>query len=415
MNSNMTRKRLLMIGGWTDLFEKSKACGFDLTVIQRKSDLKTRDFEVADHLATLPMNSPEVVEVACAMHREQPFDAVISFQEYGVLNAARIGDRLQLFSNPLAAVELARDKGLMRQRLVDAGIPSIPFALASSAQEVLDFASKVGWPVIVKPVNASGSDCVRKLTAASEVAEAVDRILRTHPHAHVLVEQYMVGPEVSVEGISWDGQHRILGTTDKITTGAPNFVELGHTHPSSLPADTLAQIEAMTLRVLEAVGHRHGPSHTEIIVTADGPRLVETHTRTGGDRIFEIVELVHGVDLFTSTLQGFAGDFPALPEQPASAAAIRFFHLPPGRVSVLEGIEEARQMPGVVRVDHSLAVGKEVGPLRHSGDRMGYILVQAPTREQAVARVEAAMAQVRIEVEPPQAPAASTATAALAA
>src|SRR5207244_3567805 len=103
------------------------------------------------------------------------------------------------------------------------------------------------------------------------------------------------------------------GTTDKITTGAPNFVELGHTHPSSLAPATLERIEALTLQVLDAVGHRYGPSHTEIIVTADGPKLVETHTRTGGDRIFEIVELVHGVDMFTATLQGFAGRFPELP------------------------------------------------------------------------------------------------------
>lgn len=390
------RKRLLMIGGWTELFEKSKACGFDLTVVQKKTDLKPRDFDVADNVVTMPMESAEVVDVAAALHRANPFDAVISFQEYGVLNAARIAERLGIFGNPLAAVEFARDKGRMRQRLLEAGIPSIPFALAASVDDVHAFARDAGWPAIIKPVNASGSDCVRKLASSDEVAPAFERIMATHPHSHVLVEQFMRGPEVSVEAITWEGRHRILGTTDKITTGAPNFVELGHTHPSSLPPGVIDEIHALTLRVLDAIGHRYGPSHTEVIVTEEGPRLVEAHTRTGGDRLFEIVELVHGVDLFAATLQGFALSFPELPSKEPSAAAIRFFHVPQGVVAELDGIDEARQMPDVVRVDHTLALGMKIGPLRHSGDRPGYVLVHAPTREDAVRRVEAAMARVRI-------------------
>jgi len=393
-------QRLFMVGGWTDIYEHAKACGFHLTVAQRKGDLKPRDIEVIDQVITVPMNDPVVPELAATLHRRQPFDAALSFQEYGLLNAALVHDELAIFGNPLSAVRLARDKGRLRQHMHAQGIPSIPFRLVASPSEVLEFAADIGWPVMIKPVSASGSDCVQKLTGPADTDAAFAKITGKYPGEGVIVEQFMVGPEISVEAISWDGHHTVLGVTDKITTGAPYFVELGHTHPSSLGAGVLAEVEALTVRLLASMGHRFGPSHTEMIVTADGPRIVESHTRTGGDRIFELVKIVHGIDMFEATLKGFAGAFPEIAPHAPAGAAIRYFDLPVGLIACVEGIDEARAMPGIVRIDHTLEVGKRSPELRRSGDRMGYVLAQGTTREESVQAVEAALRRIRIDVQP---------------
>ncbi len=392
-------QRLFMVGGWTDIYAHAKACGFHLTVAQNKEDVKPEDLAVVDRMITIAKNDPRVPELAAALHQSEPFDAAVSFQEHGVFNAARVREELGIFGNPLSAVGLARDKGLLRQHMKARGIPSIPFALVDSADEARAFADEIGWPVMIKPVSASGSDCVQKLTGPQDVQAAYARIASRYPGQGVIVEQFMVGPEVSVEALSWNGRHTVLGVTDKITTGAPFFVELGHSHPSSLGAAVIAQIEALTLQLLDSMGHLHGPTHTEMIVTADGPRVVEAHTRTGGDRIFEMVELVHGVNLFDTTLRGFAGAFPDLAPHAPRGAAIRYFDLPEGVVTHVAGIDEARAMPGIVRIEHSLETGKPSMPVRKSGDRLGYVLAQGADRAEAVRRVEDAMARIRVVVE----------------
>ena len=119
--------RLMMVGGWTDVWRKAKDLGFDLTVVQRKQDIKPEDVLLIDQLITAPLGDKSVVTIAEAIHQDKPFDSVVSFQELGILNAALIADRLGIHGNPLKPVLLTRDKCLMRRHLHKSGIPSIPF------------------------------------------------------------------------------------------------------------------------------------------------------------------------------------------------------------------------------------------------------------------------------------------------
>src|SRR3977135_464779 len=96
--------RLMMVGGWTEIYEKAKACGFSITVAQDKHEVKPQDIAVVDQLITIKKNAPILVELIETLPNDTPFDAVISFQEHGVMNAALIGDRLKIFGNPLRPV-----------------------------------------------------------------------------------------------------------------------------------------------------------------------------------------------------------------------------------------------------------------------------------------------------------------------
>ncbi len=387
-----------MLGGWTEIHERVKACGVDLTVIQPKGDMRAADLPLVDAFFNCPMNDPLALILAAALHRARPFDFVHSFQEYGLMNAARIGAALGVQANPLGPVELVCDKSRMRTHMQERGIPSIPFAIVNSEEDVHALAERCGFPLILKPAFGTASRQIHKLTAPEQVGPALASVLSEFPGVPAIAERFVEGPEISVEAITWGGRHTILACTDKVTSGAPYFVETGHTQPSAHPVAALDEARALTTLFLESIGHLFGPSHTEIILSKEGPVIVESHTRTGGDRIFDMVELSRGVNMFEATVRGYAGEFPALDDLVDCASAIRYLVLPQGTVRAVSGVEAARSAPGVVRCEVDLPIGKEIRPFRNSVERHGFVLARGATRDEAIANVDHAMKLIEVDL-----------------
>lgn len=401
--------RMLMIGGWTSIFEKAKSNGFDLTVIQRPQAIKPEDLAVVDQLVSCPLNDQAVVDIAASIHKHRPFDAVVSFQELGLLNAALISERLNIVGNPMKPVILTRDKGLMREHLKENNIPSIPFAITEIFEDAIVFGEQHGWPIIVKPKNGVGSLHIHKLQGPEHAKYAfqsinndpiVERLIKKEfPDLGVIAEKFVEGPEVSVEAITWEGAHTILVITDKLHSGSPHFVETGHSMPSQLTSDTQDAICDITIRFLNSIGHMYGPSHTEIIVTAEGPIIIESHTRNGGDNIFEMVELACGIDLFDATLKGFAGAFPKIELTDTKTVAIRYWMPPEKKVTEISGLDYARSASGVVRCELRLKPDDPIKSLRYSDDRPGYILAVGNEENDAIKNVNSAMEMVTITLD----------------
>lgn len=400
--------KLVMIGGWTDVYRKAKALGFELTLVQRRQDVKPEDLALVDRLITAPLGDKIVVDLIEALHRQAPFDGVVSFQELGILNAALIAQRLGILGNPMRPVLLTRDKCEMRRHLQAAGIPSIPFAEVTDPATVRAFGRDHGWPVILKPANGVGSIQVHKIHGPQE-ADTVhagilaDPVFREvagldFPEPKLIVEKFVEGREVSIEAFTWDGQHTIVGVTDKLIIGGDNFVESGHTMPSDLPAADVERLEALVTAFLDSIGHRFGPSHTEVILSPSGPVIVESHTRTGGDRIFEMAEYVYGIDMIGETLKGFAGRHAGVTRRVNGGAAIRFLQSRAGTLVALRGVDEAAALAGVVRADIGVQVGAAVQASHHSAARPGYVLAVGDTRAAAVGTAERALDTIVLEV-----------------
>lgn len=396
-------KRLFMIGGWTAIYRTAKSLGYHLTLVQQPGKLTAEDHALADQLITAELEGPEVCGIAAAIHAQRPFDVAVSFQEMGVHNAALVCDRLGIRGNPLRPVALTRDKSSMRRHLRDAGIESIPFLQSDDAAELARFGDTVGWPIIVKPNSGAGSAQIHKLSGPDGLEAALAAIVEHYPGQLPIAEKFITGQEISVEAITWEGRHHLLAITGKITTGAPHFVETGHNMPAPLDAQLSARIHDLTLRFLDSIGHRYGPSHTEMILGEDGPRIIESHTRTGGDFIFQMVEQVTGVDMFAATLRGFLGDFPEPSGRQDGAAAVRYLTLPEGTVASVEGVAEAAAAPGVLRCDVALEPGTKVGAFTSSDERYGCIVAKGASLEQAMANAEQALATVQVTVIPPAA------------
>jgi biotin carboxylase len=159
-------------------------------------------------------------------------------------------------------------------------------------------------------------------------------------------------------------------------------------------------MEGLVTTLLNLVGQRTGPAHTEVCLTAAGPRLIESQTRAGGDQIWEMCRLVTGVDLIGETVTTLVG-LPPRPREPvAKAAAIRFFGYENARVARVDGVADAARLPGAYRVVCSLEPGRRLGPLLSSDSRQGYALCVGDGTDEAIAAAEAALDRVRVEWEP---------------
>jgi biotin carboxylase len=216
----------------------------------------------------------------------------------------------------------------------------------------------------------------------------------------VIIEEYMRGPEVSVEVVTIDGEPHVLQVTDKLTTGAPHFVEMGHSQPSRLAESDLAKIRDLASRAVKAVGIKNGPAHVEIILTENGPKMVELGARMGGDCITtHLVPLSTGIDMIEATIRIACGEKPDITPKFEKGSAIRFLDAPHGTISSIEGIDEAEKIDGVREISFTKGIGDVIGNIGSSTDRAGFVIAQADTAEDAVDVCERARDLINIATE----------------
>ena len=217
----------------------------------------------------------------------------------------------------------------------------------------------------------------------------------------VMVEEFVEGPEFSVEVLTWDGVPHILAVTDKRTSGPPYCVETGHSIPTQLPDDQRRIVEDAVVKAIAAVGADWVPAHVELKLTQRGPVLMEIGSRLGGGHITtELVPRATGIDMVEGAINLALGRVPDLrPRHPAKGAAVRFLWPSPGRVRTIEGLEEAKHMPGVVSVELTLRPGDIMKEITIGPHRVGQVIAEGPTVQEAIARAEAARDAVRVVTE----------------
>lgn len=328
--------------------------------------------------------------------------AVTSSSEYFVATASEAARVLGLPHPDPAAVRACRDKAGQRRALRAAGLAGPGFAAARSGAEAVAAADRIGYPVVVKPTAGSGSIGVRRCADAEQVRAAAAAVLDADPAAlglppqsEVLVEQYLDGPEFSVETLD----DQVVGVTGKHLGAEPYFVETGHDFPARLAADRRRRLGEAAVAALRALGLGWGPAHTELRWTSDGIRVIEVNPRLAGGMIPRIVELACGVDLVRHTVARAAGlPLPVTPAR-SDGASIRFL-LPDrdGRLSELNGLAEASRQPGVHDVVLTAEPGQRLTVRNSFQDRFGYLIstgedswVSAERAERAIALIEARM------------------------
>lgn len=293
----------------------------------------------------------------------------------------------------------------MRDALKEFNVPIPKYYKVTSYsgfQEAVEIILNSGSKVIAKPADNSASRGVRLIDNIKnlDLQEIYNYCKDNSYNGELMVEEYMEGPEVSVETISYNGECHILQITDKITTNAPYFVEMGHTEPSSLSKSTLEEIARVTKMANIAIGNNYGPSHTEIRITNEGPKIVELGARTAGENIAtHLVPYSTGINMVECCINLALGNKIDIEKKFDKFSAIRYKKCDIGKIKNISGIEQAEAIDGVKVVTIVHGVGDYSEPIKNSNHRVAFVISQADDRLSAVNACEKAIDLLKFEVE----------------
>ncbi|MEV8016070.1 ATP-grasp domain-containing protein [Streptomyces sp. NPDC086554] len=394
----MAHPHILVLAGNARILEKAANLGLRVTNFEKPG---TFDPQVAQYCSQLHLfdfqNIRLVTELARALHSVDPFSRIITHSEIGQVISGHLNTTLGLPGNGLEVTRTLHNKLALRERLNDKGLGPVPAAPRTTREELRAFVAEHG-SAVVKPLMGSGSLGVRKIHSIDEVSEIWEWI-DSYGVGEFMIEALLTGEELSVETFSLAGRHTVLAVTGKDTRDG--LIEQGHVVPAPLGERDTASVSEFTCEVLDAVGLVDGVAHTEIMLTAQGPRVIESHSRAGGDRISKLVELATGIDLEALPFRVAADpDFTVPVPRLRGGAAVQFLDVAPGRITEVSGVDSARAAEGVVELSVRAEVGGVVRPVQWSDDRRGHVLVQAPTGEEAVRRVQEIAESVVIRTTP---------------
>lgn len=297
----------------------------------------------------------------------------------------------------------ATNKAFMRDALKEKGVPVPLYYRVRGIDEFKTAIKNIhesGYKCIVKPADNSGSRGVDLLTESSNLDEAFKYTIEYSRGGEIVVEEYMEGPEVSVETLAVNGEVSVIQITDKMTTGAPYFVEMGHNQPSLLSKEIKKQIEQVAIAANKAIGIENGPSHTEIKVTNDGPKIVELGARLGGDCITtHLVPLSTGINMVENSILIALGEKPDLRPKWNKGSAIRYLSNSKGIIKDISGIDLAEKSPNIVQVSIVHGVGVYVDEIKSSVDRIGFVIAQAENASDAITCSEKARDLIKVKYE----------------
>ncbi|MDH3680297.1 MAG: ATP-grasp domain-containing protein [Acidimicrobiia bacterium] len=364
-----------------------------LRVVGIDPDPEAAGATVVDSFVVADLGDHEAC-LATAM-RARPAGVLTFAADYPVPMVARIAEQLNLVGPSQATARAMTDKLAMRSRLAAAGLATPRFAPVTGPDDVAVF----GRPAVIKPTQASGSRGVAAVDGR-DPSSLIDAARAESADGKALIEEYVPGPEVSIEAVTIGGRTTILAMTDKLTSGPPDFVELGHTQPSRL-TERSGELAALTTKTLCALGLRSGPSHTEIRLGPRGPVVIEAAARFGGgciaSHLLPIAAHIQAADVAVTMALGGTGQVePSI----GGGAAVRFLTPRGGVVRSIAGLDEVRGWSGVVEAVVEVAVGDRVGPMRSARDRVGYVVASGPTAAEAGLLADRAAASITIETSP---------------
>lgn len=367
-------KRLAVIGAsylQLPLVKKAKEMGLEVHCFAWEECAVCKDF--ADSFYPISIIEKEEILKVC---QKLGIDGICTIaSDVAAPTVAYVANKMGLVGNKHEAAVRANNKYRMRQAFIKAGVPCPQFNMVTSIKEIENIAWN--YPVIVKPVDRSGSLGVTKILTPEEVVPAVEKALSVSFRKQTMIEEFIEGREISVEFISFQGKHYPLQITDKVTTDAPHFVELEHHQPSTLSDDMFTIIYDITRRALDALGLTNGASHSEYKITKEGRiAIMEIGGRMGGDFIgSNLVQLSTGYDFVKGVIEVALGVFKE-PVKTFSKHSGVFF-LCKETEQLKNAIENWRDNPVFVEGE---ITDTELRNVTCSADRSGYAIYQADNK-----------------------------------
>ena len=370
----------------------------------------------AGHLS-LDFSAPEEATQAIVdFAKAHPIGGVIAADDDGVILAAMAASALGLPHNPVAAVVAARNKYRMRQILSESGIPGPRYWRFSIDDDPAAMARLVEYPCVVKPLSLSASRGVIRADNPTQFAAAYQRLLailqlpdvavsRRRSAQEILVERFIPGSEVALEGLLTHGQLRVLALFDKPDPlDGPFFEETIYVTPSRLSAAVQDQIASCTADVARALGLRHGPVHAELRVNEQGPWPLEIAPRSIGGLCSRTLHFGDQLSLEELLLRHALGRETELLERERLAAGVMMIPIPKaGILRQVTGQEHARQVGGIEDIRMTIPLGQEVVPLPEGSRYLGFMFARDSTPAGVELALREAHRRLTFVITPPEA------------
>ena len=320
-------------------------------------------------------------EGTCAVVEKYGIDAIVTAAtDKPLVMMARIAEKYGFSFYSVETAQWSTDKFQMKQRFLEGGVPCAKGSLVKSVEETADMV----YPVIVKPRDNSGSRGVKLSRSKEELAASMSEAFEVSKLDTILVEEFIEGPEYSIEGLHYDGKAEVIQFTEKKTTEFPYNVELGHKQPANLTDEQKNTIREIVSKIGKALKFENCPSHTELKINERGIFVIETSPRLGGDYITStLVPLSTGISMEDQLLHIALGEKVDITTgRFDKASGVCFLNLPCGKVIAIDdAIKEVGTWPNVKEFSTSLKVGDEIHPITSSLNRYGQFIVQAENRE----------------------------------
>jgi biotin carboxylase len=396
------------------------AAKLDVEMVVASERPSVLEAAVPDSLLTLDFaDCGKAARTVADFARRHPIDAVVPVDDRTTVVGAAIAERLGLRSSSVEAVTATRNKHRMRQAFARAGVRSPRFTLFDAAEDPEEAAAGAPYPCVLKPTVLAGSRGVIRaddppgfvaafrriaaILAGLEAAELGDG------RREVLVEEFIPGREVALEGLLVSGELHVLALFDKPDPlDGPYFEETIYVTPSRLPGDVQAAIAAETRWAARALGLTEGPVHAELRVNEHGSWMVEVAARTIGGLCSRTLRFGAGISLEELVIRHALGvelDSLERERRPAGVMMIPIPHR--GVLRAARGREAALAVPGIDDVTITAHTGQELIPLPEGSRYLGFILARADSPEAVEDALRAAHARLEFDIDPagPAAPA----------
>ncbi|MBI2353854.1 MAG: ATP-grasp domain-containing protein [Deltaproteobacteria bacterium] len=309
---------------------------------------------------------------------------------------------------PMEAALLSTHKYQMKSRFQEYGIPIPWFTMVSSVVELQEIIREHGYPLIIKPVDRSGARGVFFLEEGCDTQRLFYDAQQLSFCGEVMVEEYLPGLQISTESIMYQGTAYTPGFDDrnyeKLRDFAPNIIENGGTMPSCVSIEHRFAVERLVELAGRALGVVNGVIKGDVVMTPDGPKLIEVATRlSGGDFSESIIPLGCGVNIVEAAISialGRKPDLEKLRPKYEKGVANRYFFPAPGRLVSIEGVDEVLSLPWVHKLEFWYKIGDTVPVVTCHADRFGVVVISGKTREEVESRVDQVYRTIRILTEP---------------
>lgn len=369
-------KKLLMLGGGflqKYVIRKAKTMGYYVLCLD--ADPNAVGFAIADEHAVINI----VDEEAClAYARDKQVDGVLTAAtDFSVLTMSRIAEELHLPGINYQSAKVIKNKALVRKRLFEANADDTGISYEiDSVEDIADILPKIKFPVMMKPVDGSGSRGASKVEKAEDFVKAAEFAMNGSITHRAVAEPFIEGKEYGVESFVDNGVIHVLGVMQKDMTLPPYYAELGHAIPSGLTPELETKVKSCVYRAIFALGVNHGSVNMDLLITNEGNvHIVDVGARMGGNLIgSHIIPMGTGIDYMGNMIRAAVGDATNWkPEWQPKPVATKLLALAPGKIKNLPDFAQIAEENNV-QIEHHLHIGDLITPYRTNLDGCGYVV-----------------------------------------